>query len=86
MEVGVRQLRDELRAWLNVVADGGEVTITERGRPIARLVAVTQPTQLDKLIADGVVTPAKRPRRPSKSYPRVRASGSVSEFVAEQRR
>jgi len=86
LEVGVRELRDRLRRWLDAVERGEEVTITERGRPIARLIGVSSPPLLDRLIADGVVTPAKRPRRPDRVHRRVRTRGTVSDLVAEQRR
>lgn len=86
MEVGVRELRDRLRRWLDAVESGGEVTITERGRPIARLIGVSSPLPLERLIAEGVVTPAKRPRRRDRAHRKVRARGTVSDLVAEQRR
>ncbi len=86
MEVGVRELRDRLRRWLDAVEGGEEVTITERGRPIARLIGVSSAPSLDRLIAEGVVTPAKRLRRQDRVHPKVRAGGTVSDLVAEQRR
>lgn len=86
LEVGVRDLRDRLRRWLDAVESGGEVTITERGRPIARLIGVSSPLPLERLIAESVVTPAKRPRRRDRAHRKVRARGTVSDLVAEQRR
>jgi prevent-host-death family protein len=86
MQVGVRQLRDELRKWLEAVRQGDEVIVTERGKPIARLIGASTPPPLERLIADGIVTPAQRPRRPSRAHRRVKAKGSVSELVARQRR
>lgn len=86
MEVGIRQLRDDLRHWLDVVGDGGEVVITERGRPIARLSGVSSREPLERLIAAGIVTRAERPRRRDRDHDRVTSEGPVSELVAEQRR
>jgi antitoxin (DNA-binding transcriptional repressor) of toxin-antitoxin stability system len=62
-----------------------ELVITDRGAAVARLVPVEGGRKLDRLIAEGVVTPAaKRGRiRPSQ---RVKAKGTVSDLVAEQRR
>ena len=37
---GVRQARQDLTALLDQVRKGREVTITDRGRPVARLVPV----------------------------------------------
>lgn len=39
-EAGVRQLKSNLSAFLNRVKAGGTVVITERGRPIGRIVPV----------------------------------------------
>lgn len=84
MEVGVRALRDELSRHLDEVKDGHTITVTERGRPIARIVPATDPTTLERLRAEGRVTPARRRRQPLP--PAVAAAGSVSELVTEQRR
>ena len=84
-KVGVRELKDHLSRYLAQVREGGEVVVTDRGRPIARLLAVDAPAnRLADLVEQGLVRPASRPerRRPT----RVVASGSVSELVAEQRR
>ncbi|HSJ51327.1 MAG TPA: type II toxin-antitoxin system prevent-host-death family antitoxin [Actinomycetota bacterium] len=86
MDVGVRELRSNLRKWLDAVEAGDEVTITERGRPIARIVGVDRPTAYERLIAEGVITPAREPKQPSRTYGKVKARGTVSDLVAEQRR
>jgi prevent-host-death family protein len=70
--VGVRQLRDGLSRYLAEVRAGHTVTITDHGRPIARLTS------------EGGV---QRARQRERSAPRpVEASGTVSDLVAEQRR
>jgi prevent-host-death family protein len=83
-EVGVRELHDRLSEHLEHVAQGAEVMVTRRGQPIARLSAVGALDPLEDLVRRGLVTPPAGPRteRPAK----VKASGSVSELVAEQRR
>lgn len=86
MQVGVRQLRDELRKWLDMVRRGEEIVVTERGKPIARIIGASTPAPLERLIAAGIVRPAEGPRKPSGAYRRVSSKGSVSELVAEQRR
>jgi prevent-host-death family protein len=84
--VGVRELRDHLSRHLAEVQDGQSLTITDRGKPIARLVPVG-PSTLDRLIAEGRVTPPKRPKRPKRPARRpIKANGAVSDFVDEQRR
>lgn len=86
MQVGVRQLRDELRKWLDMVRRGDEVIVTERGKPIARIIGASSPPLRERLIAERLITPAKRSRRRSDAHPKAKGKGSVSDLVAEQRR
>jgi len=84
MDVGVRQLRDELSRHLAKVRDGATITVTDHGRPIARISPVGRPTKLEQLIAEGRVTPAKKTKSPAPEP--AAARGLVSDLVAEQRR
>ena len=84
MEVGVRELRNNLSRYLDRVRDGEEVIITDRGQAIARVTPVGAVRALDRLIAEGVVTPARQPKR--KASKPVQAKAAVSDLVAEQRR
>ena len=84
MEVGVRALRDGLSRHLDDVKEGRTITVTERGRAIARIVPVDGPTTLEQLIAEGRVTPPDRGRRTL--GPPVAISGTVSDLIADQRR
>jgi prevent-host-death family protein len=81
--VGIRELRDGLSRHLADVRAGRTVTVTDHGRPIARIVPVDQPDLLQELIAEGVVRPAVQQER-TRPEP-VRATGSVSELVADER-
>ncbi len=83
-EVGVRDLHDRLSEHLERVANGREIVVTRRGRPIARLSAVDAVDPLDELVRRGLVSSPKAPRQTKK--PRVKARGSVSDLVAAQRR
>lgn len=84
MEVGVRELRDNLSRYLDRVRAGEEVVVTDRGRAIARVLPIGAERVLDRLIAEGVVTPARRPKRRA-SRP-IKSEGTVSDLVADQRR
>jgi prevent-host-death family protein len=84
MEVGVRELRDHLSRYLDRVRAGDEVVITDRGRAIARVVPVGAERVLDRLIAEGIVTPARRPKR--RAGKPIKTKGTVSDLVADQRR
>ena len=84
MEVGVRELRNNLSRYLERVREGEEVVVTDRGRAIARVLPVGRERALDRLIAEGLVTPAQRPKR--RARPPIKSKGTVSDLVADQRR
>ena len=84
MEVGVRELRNHLSRYLDQVRDGDELVVTDRGRAIARVVPVGAERVLDRLIAEGIVTPARQPKR--RATTPITTKGAVSDLVGEQRR
>jgi prevent-host-death family protein len=84
MEVGVRELKNNLSRYLAKVSEGTEVTVTDRGRAVARITPVRGST-IDRLIAEGVVTTAAATKGPAPRT-RIRAKHPVSPLVAEERR
>ena len=85
MEVGIRELRDHLSRYVDEVRGGTEVVVTDHGRAVARLIPLEGPRLLDRLIADGVITRAPAEHR-AVAKARVRARGTASDLVADQRR
>ena len=85
MEAGIRELRDNLSRYLDAVRDGQEITVTDHGKAVARLVPLDHPRPLDRLIAEGLATPARATKRP-RTVRGIRANGTVSDLVADQRR
>lgn|SRR5487761_2087713 len=85
MEVGIRELKNHLSQYLAVISEGGEVVVTDRGRAVARITAIETERTIDRLIASGVVTPARLAKRRVSSS-RIRARKPVSPLVLEQRR
>lgn len=83
MDVGIRELRDGLSRHLASVRGGHTITVTDHGTPIARIVPVGAPTSLERLTADGRVTPGRRGRKPRPAP--VKITGTVSDLVGEQR-
>ena len=83
-QAGVRELRDHLSRYLEIVRDGTEVTVTDHGKAVARLVPLDQPRVIDRLIAEGLISSAEstKQKRPVR---RIRTKGTVSDLVAEQR-
>lgn len=85
-EVGIRDLKNNLSKYIDRVRSGEEVVVTDRGRPVARLSAVDSSVdRLATLVAAGVVRPPTRTTRGRPSQ-RIKAKGSVSDLVADQRR
>ena len=84
-EVGIRELREHLSRFLDEVRAGGELIVTDRGRPVARIVGTSREAWLDELVGAGIVTPPERVLDVS-SFGRVGAKGDLMEFVLDQRR
>jgi len=81
-EVGVRELHNRLSEYLERVEEGGEVVVTRRGRPVARLSGLGE-RPLENLAGRGLVRMPQSERSPRSA--RVKGTGSVSDLVSEQR-
>lgn len=81
-EVGVRELHDRLSEYLERVEGGGEVVVTRRGQPVARLSGLGE-RPLDALARRGLVRMPEGGRSPRSAQ--VKGTGSVSDLVSEQR-
>ena len=84
MNVGIRDLKNNLSRHLKSVQGGETITITDHGKPVARIEPIDGISPLDRLIAEGRVTPAKGPRVELPDL--VEVEGSVVELVDQQRR
>jgi prevent-host-death family protein len=84
VEIGIRELRDRLSRHLAEVREGRIVTVTDHGRPIARIVPVQRPSKLEQLREEGRVKRAPTRKQPA-PVP-LTTSGTVSDLVTEQRR
>lgn len=86
-EIGVRELKANLSAVLRQVEAGERVRVTVRGRPIADLVPAQAPPRrysegMQKLIAEGKVTPASKPL--PKAKPRFTGKSASAIILAER--
>ena len=82
--IGIRALRDALSKHLAAVAEGATITVTNQGRPVARIVPIDAQTPLERLVAEGVVTLPQRSKRPAPEP--VLADVALSEYVLADRR
>jgi prevent-host-death family protein len=85
--VGIRELRQNLSVYVRRVRDTGHAyEVTERGEPVARLLPLEgQGTRVERMMAEGRITPASR-RLADIPRPLHDASGgSLSQILNEQR-
>lgn len=91
VRVGVRDLRENLRSWLDLVKEGEEIVVTERGKAIAQLTPLDSGRRtLEELVAAGVVRPPlrrKRRRIDVSRLPKLEGPGpTLSDILIQQRR
>jgi len=85
--IGVRELRQHASRYLDRVAHGESLEVTDRGRPVARLVPITSDGWAD-MIASGRVTPAEEGADVADEVPvnyDVDASAVLAEMRADER-
>jgi prevent-host-death family protein len=86
----VSRLKASLSAYLRGVKAGEEVVVTERGRPVARLVPATETgsERTRRLAAEGVLRPGdgRFPPKLLKASPARDAAGGVLQDLLEERR
>ncbi len=87
MDVAISALRADLSSWIERAQAGEEIVVTDRGTPVARLLAVETAPLLEQLVREGVLSrPVSADRPPARGASRVHARGPVAELVSEQRR
>jgi prevent-host-death family protein len=57
-EIGIRELRQHASRYLRDVEGGETIEVTDRGRPVARLVPVSRAGGIESLAANGRLDPA----------------------------
>ncbi len=85
MDVGIRELRAHLSRYVEQVKGGEEIVVTEHGRPVARLVPLNGERKIDRLIREGVLIPARRPKGEAPEPIEVEGDLRLSELVLEMR-
>jgi prevent-host-death family protein len=83
MDVGVRELKAKLSEYLAAAAAGEDVVVTDRGRPVARLVPFGSISTVDRGIADGWIEAPRRTRLDPAS--RLRSNSSILDVLDEDR-
>lgn len=83
MDVGVRELKAHLSEMLERAARGEDVVVTDRGRPIVRLVPFNSATVIERGIEEGWIEGARRSRLDR--VQRVRSEVAVLEVLERDR-
>lgn len=87
MDVTVTELRAHLAQWIDAARDGNDVVVTDRGTPVARIVALDATPVIDRLTAEGVISRPTRSTRPiAGDRSRPTPKRPVADIVGEQRR
>jgi len=85
MDVGIRELKQQLSRYLERVACGETIRVTDRGVPKAILAPVPGALRLEEGVSQGwIAAPAGRPAPPSRVR-RVRARMRIDDALAEDR-
>ncbi len=83
MEVGVRDLKARLSEFLGRAVAGEQVVVTDRGAPIARIVAYSAGSAMERGIEEGwIEAPRRNGLAPSQRHRSVR---SVLDVLDEDR-
>jgi prevent-host-death family protein len=88
-EVGVRELHDQLSRYVRHAAEGGEVIVTMRGKPVARLSPLPSADPFATLRARGLIREPTRPRTRIEDWEPIELEGegpTLSEIVIQMRR
>jgi len=62
MQVGIRELKAKLSLYVGQAADGDTIVITDRGKPVARLIAINDASHYERGLDEGWIEPARRTR------------------------
>jgi prevent-host-death family protein len=88
ISVGMRKLKASLSEYVREVKSGGTVIVTERGRPVARLIpeATSIEARVKELVRSGLISWNGEKLPPARPRVKVRGKKTVSDIVIEDRR
>ena len=85
--VGIRELKARLSAYMWLVKAGATVVITERGKPVARIVPLSPSVEarVRELVQAGLVAWSGRKLAPLAPVARTRGKQAVADLLLESR-
>lgn len=81
VSVGVRDLRDNLSRYLELVRAGTNISITDHGRPIAAIVPMQFSAHALELAAQGLVRLPLLPKGNPADWPRIEVEGGTQDLI-----
>jgi len=85
VRTGIRELRQNASALIRRVIAGETIEVTERGRPVARIVPLQDRGALDQMVAEGRATSTQGDLLDVKPIPAISGKRRLSEVLAELR-
>ncbi|TMD41646.1 MAG: type II toxin-antitoxin system prevent-host-death family antitoxin [Chloroflexi bacterium] len=85
IRAGIRELKQNASALIRRVVAGETVEVTERGRPVARIVPLRGSSVLDQMVAEGRATATRGDLLDIKAIKPVRGQPRLSEVLKELR-
>lgn len=85
IRAGIRELRQNASELIRRVIEGETIEVTERGRPVARIVPLHGRSVMDQMVAEGRATPARGDLLKVKPFPAVSGKRSLSDVLADLR-
>ena len=85
IRAGIRELRQNASSLIRRVIEGETIEVTDRGRPVARIVPLHGRSVLDQMIAEGRATPARGDLLDLKPLPPVSGKRRLSDVLADLR-
>lgn len=85
----MRELHDQLSRYVRHAAEGGEVIVTMRGKPVARLAPMPSVDPFASLRARGLIREPTRPKSRPEDWELIELEGdgpSLSDIVIQMRR
>jgi len=83
--VGIRELRQNASALIRRVIGGENIEVTDRGRPVARIVPLRDGSVLDQMMLEGRASRARGDLLDLKPLAPLRGKPLLSEVLAQMR-
>lgn len=84
--VGIRELKNQASGIIDLVEGGEPVTVTRRGKPVARIVSTATPPHLAAMISAGTVKASDGSRYLPEPVPLRGKGKTAADYVSEGRR